>query len=38
VPGLAPVELGLDVGHAERQPRRTAVDHATDRRAVGFAK
>jgi hypothetical protein len=36
--GLAPVELGLDVGLADRQPRRTAVHHAADGRAVGFAE
>ena len=32
--GLAPVELGLDVGFGELQSRRAAVDDAADRRAV----
>ena len=35
---LAQIEFGLDVGSAERQPRGTAIDHAADGRAVGFAE
>ncbi len=36
--GAAAVEIGLDVGLAQRHARRTAVDHATDGRAMGFAE
>ena len=32
------VEIGLDVGHLERNARRAAVDHAADRRPVAFAE
>src|SRR6185312_3433380 len=34
--GLAFVEPGLDVGRAQRDQRRRAVDHAADRRPVTF--
>jgi len=36
--GLAAVKLNLDVGLGQRQARRTPVDHAADRRAMGFAE
>ena len=36
--GPASVEIALNVGDVERQARRTAVDHDTDRRTVGFAE
>jgi hypothetical protein len=36
--GPAPVELGLDVGFAERHAGRAAVDDAADRRAVALAE
>jgi hypothetical protein len=32
------VEKGLDVGLGQRNARRTAVDHAADRRPVTFAE
>ena len=32
--GLAAIELALDVGGLEQKPRGTAVDHASDRRAM----
>src|SRR5471032_2064313 len=35
---LATVQLGLDVGLGQGQTRRAAVDHATDGRAMRFAK
>ena len=36
--GPAPIEIGLDVGLVERDSRRAAIDHATDRRPVAFAE
>ena len=33
-----PVEVGLDVGFGQRQPRRAAVNHAADGRAMGLTK
>ena len=36
--GLAPVQIMLDVGLAQFHARRTAIHHAADGRAVGFAK
>ena len=35
---FAPVEVMLDVGDREREPRRAAVDDATDRRSMRFAE
>ena len=35
---FASVELGLDVGLADRQPRRASIDHTADRRTMRFAK
>ena len=32
------VQVGLDVGRAERNARWTTVDHAADRRPMAFAK
>jgi hypothetical protein len=36
--GAAAVQVGLDIGLAQRQARRAAVDHAANGRAVGFTK
>src|SRR5262249_40155855 len=36
--GPALVEIGLDVAFAQRQPRRTAIDDAANRRPMAFAK
>ncbi len=36
--GLAPVEIVLDVGSSQLQPRRTAIDNAADRRPVRLAE
>ena len=36
--GAAPIDIALQIRLAERQPRRTAVDDAAERRAVAFAK
>ena len=35
---LAAIEFGLDIGFAERQTRRTAIDNAANGRAMRFAK
>src|SRR3546814_2243958 len=35
---LAAIEIRLDVGFRQRQPRRTAIDHAADRRTMAFTK
>ena len=35
---LAAVEFGLDVGLADLQAGRAAIDHATDGGAMGFAE
>ena len=35
---LATIELGLDVGLADFESRRTAINHAADRRTVRFAE
>jgi hypothetical protein len=37
-PRLAAIEFGLDVGLADRQSRRAAIDHAADRRPVRLTK
>ena len=36
-PGRRAVQPGLDVGFAQGNARRTAIDHAPDRRPVAFA-
>ncbi len=36
--GTAAIEIALDVGRRQRQPRRTAVDHAADRGTMAFAE
>jgi hypothetical protein len=36
--GATPVQIGLDVGLAQGQARRAAVDHAANGRAMGFTK
>jgi hypothetical protein len=36
--GTAAVEFDLDVGFAQRQTGRAAIDHAADGRAVAFAE
>ena len=36
--GTAPIQIRLDVGHGQLHARWTAVDHATNGRAVGFTK
>ena len=35
---LAPVEFGLDIGLTESHSGRATIHHATDSRAMGFAK
>src|SRR5882672_7169503 len=37
-PGAAPLDIRLYICLGQRQPRRTAVHHAAQRRAVAFAK
>ena len=36
--GLAPVEVGLDIGFAQLHARRATIDDAADGRAVRFAE
>src|SRR5579871_526120 len=36
--GPSAIKIGLDVGFAKRNARRTAVNHAADRRTVAFTK
>jgi len=36
--GPAAVEMVLDLGRSERNPRRSAVDHAADRRPMALAE
>ena len=36
--GPALVEIALNIGHTELDPRRTAIDHAAQRRPVAFPK
>ena len=36
--GFAPVEIALDIGFGQRDARRTAIDHAADRRPMALAK
>ena len=36
--GPSPIEIALDIGGGERNPRRTAIDHAAERGPVAFAK
>src|SRR5262249_27065788 len=38
LPRPAAVEIGLDIGGGERNPRRTAIDHAADRDPVALAE
>ena len=38
LPGTAAIEIALDIFHAQRYLRRTAVDHAANRNPVALAK
>jgi hypothetical protein len=38
LPGTATIQIVLDLLDGQRQPRRTAIDHAADRHPVAFTK